>query len=457
MKKPKWLVLAVPVVAIVGALVVGAWQALGLSVAMFTQGPRVAVGIGAKLLCSAEYVMQARRDQAWTDVVQYSPILEQLSVEYNEGARSVTASFWGVSTRTASFIDGLGCALDFGHKDPRRALEARAVIPRSTLPWPAGDEVNTHNLSMQALTDALVKQDNTEGLNTRALLVVHNGEIVAETYAQGATSSMPLLGWSMAKSLTAIMLGNLEMRGLLDRQRQPVFAAWADDSRAAISVTDLLTMTDGLAFEETYEPGDDATRMLFLAPSADDYALGVPLAGTPGARFNYSSGTANLLSRLHQDVLGSPQAAYDDFITHVYQPMGMQHSVLEVDASGAFVGSSYFYATARDWARMGQLMLNGGELNGVRIVTPEWVAKATTPNASENYRAYGFQWWLNRGNDTLRFPDLPEDAFFANGNRQQTTMVFPSHNTVIVRLGWTSALYPINQRFYRIVTALTQS
>ncbi len=258
----------------------------------------------------------------------------------------------------------------------------------------------------------------------------------------------------MAKSLTAIMLGNLEMRGLLNPQRQPVFATWAGDERTAITLNDLLTMTDGLAFEETYEPGDDATQMLFLAPSASDYALQVPSAKTPGKRFNYSSGTANLLARLHQDVLGSPQAAYDDFLTHVYEPMGMQNSVLEVDASGTFVGSSYFYASARDWARMGQLMLNGGQLNGTRIVTPDWVARATSPNDSENYRAYGFQWWLNRGNEALRFADLPEDVFFANGNRQQTTMVFPSRDTVIVRLGWTDTLYPVNDRFSRILAKL---
>lgn len=448
--KKRWIAaLAVPIAALAWA-----WQASGLSAAYVTHGPPVAAGIGAKLLCSAEFVMAAPRDQAWEDVVQYSPILEQLHVEYDRDARSVTASFWGLSTRTASFIDGLGCAIDFSPTDERRAMTTRAAVTKSSLPWPAGEQVATFNPAIQALTDELVALDNQQDLNTRALLVVHNGQIVAETYAQGVTRTTPLLGWSMAKSLTAIMLGNLEMRGLLNPQRQPVFTAWASDARAAIGLTDLLTMTDGLAFEETYEPGDDATQMLFLAPSASDYALQVASGKPPGVTFNYSSGTANLLARLHRDILGSPQAAYDDFLTHVYEPMGMQHGVLEVDASGTFVGSSYFYASARDWARMGQLMLNGGVLNGERVVTQAWVKRATTPNGSNNYRAYGYQWWLNRGNEALRYADLPEDAFFANGNRQQTTMVLPSHNAVIVRLGWTDTLYPINDRFSRILDML---
>lgn len=430
------------------------WQAWGLSLAYVIHGPGVAAGIGAKLLCSAEYVMGTERDQAWRDVVQYSPILKQLSIDYRDSSRSVSASFWGISTRTATFLDGLGCALDFASTDPRRSIQTRPAPAADDSPWPAGNQVTTHSSEVQALTDQLTANDNAQGLNTRALLVARNGQIVAETYAQGATSATPLLGWSMAKSLTAIMLGNLEMRGLLSRQRQPVFDHWAADARAAISLTDLLTMTDGLDFEETYEPGDDATRMLFVAPSAADYALAVALGGTPGETFNYSSGTANLLARLHQDVLGSPQAAYDDFLTHIYRPLGMQHSTLETDASGTFVGSSYFYASARDWARMGQLMLNGGELNGKRVVTPQWVADATSPNVSNNYPAYGYQWWLNRGNDTLRFPDLPANAFFANGNRQQTVMVFPSLNTVIVRLGWTATSYPVNDRFKEILAVL---
>ena len=250
--------------------------------------------------------------------------------------------------------------------------------------------------------------------------------VKAEAYGQSMTSESRLLGWSMTKSLNAIMLGNLEKRGFLSLYEVPGFPQWSADSRSAITTIDLLTMTDGLDFSEDYNPGDDATAMLFTSASSSDYVLARPLAANPGARFNYSSGTANLLSRLYTDTLGGPQAAYDDYRQQIFKPMGFQHAAFETDASGVFMGSSYFYASARDWARMGQLMLNGGVINGHRLVTEDWVARATSPNQSENDKAYGYQWWLNRGNESLRFPGPPEDVYYANGNRQQLVMVFPS-------------------------------
>lgn len=134
--------------------------------------------------------------------------------------------------------------------------------------------------------------------------------------------------------------------------------------------------------------------------------------------------------------------------------MGFQNAIFETDASGVFVGSSYLYASARDWARLGQLMLNQGELNGHRIVTEDWVSRALTPNTSENEKSYGYQWWLNKGDEQLRYPDLPEDMFYASGNRKQIVMVFPSFNAVIVRLGWTVGNYPTSENFIEILGAL---
>ena len=279
---------------------------------------------------------------------------------------------------------------------------------------------------------------------------------MAEAYGQGATPSTPLLGWSMAKSFTAILLGNLEMRGMIDLNAAPDFPEWSNDSRSDIRINHLLTMTDGLDFSEQYNPGDDSTRMLFTEPSASDYVLSKSALHAPGTHFNYSSGTANLLARIYGDTLGSPQAAYDHLLDAVLTPMGFQHATLEMDAAGHFVGSSYLYASARDWARMGQLMLNGGTLNGHRIVTEQWVTRATQPNTSANEKAYGFQWWLNSGDDQIRFPDLPSEAFFANGNRQQIVMVIPSQESVILRLGWTEGSYPVNDRFREILSKLSE-
>src|SRR5690606_11961161 len=260
----------------------------------------------------------------------------------------------------------------------------------------------------------------------------------------------------MAKSLMSIMIGNVEYRGLVNVEDPALFASWRTDDRSSIRIADLLTMTDELDFYEEYNPGDVATTMLFTAASSSDNVLARPVAHAPGSYFNYSSGTANLLSRLHFDLTGGTLAAsLADYQQHIAKPMAFQHAVFETDASGVLMGSSYFYASARDWARLGQLMLNDGEINGQRIVSADWVQRSVTPNQSRNEPAYGYQWWLNSASGrSLRWPQLPASAFAAQGNRQQYVMVLPDEETVIVRLGWTSGRYPADERFARIVQQL---
>jgi CubicO group peptidase (beta-lactamase class C family) len=162
-----------------------------------------------------------------------------------------------------------------------------------------------------------------------------------------------------------------------------------------------------------------------------------------------------MLARLFQQHTGGDlQSSLDYLIEHIYVPMGIGNAIFETDAGGGFVGSSYWYATARDWARVGYLMLNKGMINGHRIVSEEYVGKATSPNASGNDHAYGYQFWLNRGNDWLVWPHLPEDTFAAEGDREQRVMIIPSENLVIVRIGWSDGEYPADRNFSEIVAAL---
>lgn len=427
----------------------------GLTLAYLYHAPGVASGIGSKLLCSARYVSGQTREQAFADLLQYSPILEYLDVSYDEEARKVTASLFGLSEHTASFRPGIGCAIEFPGNEQREAFTARS-LPVLDRHWPRGDRVNTSNADIQAITDEMLIRENREGLETRALLVVRDDRIVAESYSPGFDAETRQLGWSMTKSLVSILVGNLEYRGRIDLQETPGFEAWADDERANIRIPHLLTMTDGLEFSERYIPGADATAMLFTEPSASDYALSRPLAHEPGTHFNYSSGSAMLLTRLHHERTGGTlQAAYNDYIDHIAVPMGFQHSTFEVDASGIFGGSSYFYASARDWARLGLLMLNEGVINGHRLVSRDWVEQAVQPNSSDNDPAYGYLWWLNSGGNSLRWPDLPPDSFAAQGNREQRVMVIPSRDMVIVRLGWTSGRYPGNEHFAELLRRIS--
>jgi CubicO group peptidase (beta-lactamase class C family) len=454
MSRPaKVLIVFVSLLIALPVLLFGGAALAGLSPAYLISAPGVATGIGAKLLCSARYVSGFPEEQAFRDLVQYSPVLDYLTIRYDDELREVHTSLFGISPARARAVPGIGCASDYrGHR--QRYDVNIPSVQRLDSHWPHGSRVETIEPMLQQQIAAVLEQDNAEGLNTRALLVVHQGRIVAEAYGQGAGPETPLLGWSMAKSLTSVMIGNLEMRGLLDTQSPPGFADWERDGRSGIRVVDLLTMTDGLAFSEEYNPGDDATAMLFTEPSASAYVMKKAAIHSPGTFFNYSSGTANLLSRLHYERSGARlQMHHRDYLIHIAQPLGFQQAVFETDASGVMVGSSYLYAPARDWARLGQMMLNGGVLNGERIVSEDWVNRSVTPNDSENGPAYGYQWWLNSGGTRLRWPDLPEDAYAAQGNRQQHMMVIPSASLIIVRLGWTSGAYPLNQRFSQIAEA----
>ncbi len=425
----------------------------GFPPAYIISAPGVATGIGSKLLCSSRYVSGFSREQSFDDLVQYSFILDRLSIEYDDTQRSVTTSLFGLSKKTASYIPGLGCAVDYRGFEQRESLLV-AVAESSSQAWPLGDDVGEPDQALEVLLEDVLRRDNNSGLNTRALLLVHEGRVVAEAYDQGADADTPLLGWSMAKSLMSTMLANLEYRGMLNIDSAPGFESWQADERSQIKIRDLLTMSDGLAFSEEYDPGDDATAMLFTAPSASDYVMQKKLLHQPGRHFNYSSGTANLLSRVYAESFADPQGNYDDYMENIHRVLGFQNAVFETDASGVFVASSYLYASARDWARLGQLMLNNGEINGRRVFREDWVERAIAPNTTENEKAYGFQWWLNSGDETLRWADLPEGAFMANGNRQQMIAVVPSADVVIVRLGWTAGSYPVNKQFAEILEAV---
>jgi CubicO group peptidase (beta-lactamase class C family) len=200
-------------------------------------------------------------------------------------------------------------------------------------------------------------------------------------------------------------------------------------------------------------PGSDATRMLFNSHSAASVAMEKPLEHPPGRYFSYSSGTTNLLAALLVERLGGTQAAVDYLYGEFLQPLAMANTVLEPDPSGVFVGSSYVYASARDWARLGQLMLNGGELNGHRLFSEEWAGRATAASTALNDTRYGYQFWLNGRGEHRRWPSLPRDAFAMMGNRGQVVMMIPSERMVIVRLGWSAEDYPVNQRFATMLDA----
>jgi CubicO group peptidase (beta-lactamase class C family) len=202
-------------------------------------------------------------------------------------------------------------------------------------------------------------------------------------------------------------------------------------------------MSSGLEWVEAYaeRPVSDVNIMLLLKPDMAGFAASKPLAAKPDKVWHYSSGTANIISRIIRHVLGNRETYWEFPRRELFNKLGMRSAVWETDASGTFIGSSYLYATARDYARFGLLYLNDGVWQGERILPEGWVAYSTTPTPDAPKGQYGALFWLNGGRDSnpadRRFPRLPGDAFFAMGYQGQTIAVIPSRKLVVVRLGMT--------------------
>jgi CubicO group peptidase (beta-lactamase class C family) len=249
----------------------------------------------------------------------------------------------------------------------------------------------------------------------------------------------------MAKSFTNAMVGILARQSKLDIKAPAPVPEWSKpgDSRAGITTDMLMRMSSGLEWFEDYtdHPISDVNRMLFLEPDAAAYTARKKLAAKPDSVWSYSSGTTNIVSRIVRDTVGS-EGEYLAFpYRELFGRIGMKSAVFGTDGAGVFVGSSYIYATARDYARFGLLYLKGGVWKGERILPESWVAYSTTPTPKAPKGEYGAFFWLNRGSagkpsDCL-FPGMPSDLFIADGYQGQEIYVCPSLDLVAVRLGMT--------------------
>jgi CubicO group peptidase (beta-lactamase class C family) len=430
-------------------LVIGAL----LLAARLLGAPRLqpALGFAAKVTCSGvftggESVEQVRvgfPDERLRSVVRLG---------VNEADGIVEATVPLLARRRAVHRPGLGCTLE-----PVRGRIAAAGRPTGapagggvadTLPWLAGTEPRTPRVALDAARlDAVVDSAFREpgqgpARRTRAIVIVQGGRVVAERYAGGYSAAHRFAGWSMAKSVTSALAGILAGDGVLDLDTDALRPEWQDagDARGRITLAHLMHMSSGLEFDESYTPTGGATRMLFNSADVAAVAAASPLRHEPGTRWQYSSAATNLISSHIRERFGGDDASYLAFPAHrLFGPVGMRSAVLEPDASGTFVGSSFMYATARDWARFGLLHLQDGMWDGQRILPAGWVAWSVTPAPAAPLGRYGAQWWLNAGAaaDTMRrpWPDLPRDIYWASGFQGQYVAVLPSHDLVVVRLG----------------------
>jgi CubicO group peptidase (beta-lactamase class C family) len=410
---------------------------------------RVGANYSAKIVCSNVFLAGRDPDEVLRVDVQAPGIalLRLMHVSVDRERRVVRAGLLGfIGDGLAVDRPGTGCAavpdgnLQFAARvssgaAPRPAAPGAAAREPDE-PWPMGDTVSTN-----PALDHLLADDALAGPGARAIVVVHRRRIVAERYGAGFSSATPLLGWSMTKSVLAGLVGALVKDGRLTLDQSAGWPAAGGGGREHIRIADLLAMSSGLRWNEGYGTVSDITRMLYLESDMADFAREQPLAHPVGEFWSYSSGTANILSRIAQDAAGPLGAGVA--AEKLFKPLGMTSATIETDEYGTLVGSSYMYATARDWARYGEFLLQDGVWRGQEILPRGYVAVMASPvAASGGQYGHGLVWlW---GSDAVapgKNPDaafgIPADTFWMSGHDGQTIAVIPSREMVIVRLGLT--------------------
>jgi CubicO group peptidase (beta-lactamase class C family) len=432
------------------------------------RGVCIGTAYKAKTLCSGVFVSLRTPESVLSQDlgVDDLSILKYFNADINFTSQTVTSNLFGLAKRTALYRKGLGCTLVIDTAEEKlRAQAAGFDSPgtqtRKDLLWPDGEMVRTEPLPREikkellgrAVDEVFSEPDPKRLRRTRAVVVVYQGRIVAERYAPGITTDTPLIGWSMTKSVMNALTGIMVREGKLSIHDTALLPQWRapDDPRSSISVDHLLRMTSGLKFDENYvNLISDVNEMLLDCGDMASFAADKSLKSAPGSAWKYSSGSINILSRVIRDRLGGTASDYFDFPRKaLFNPVGMHSAVIEPDAAGNFVGSSFMYATARDWARFGLLYLRKGRWNGKQILPADWTAYSLAPTTgSEN--AYGAGFWLRpdppTGGQSRAL--LPSDAYFITGHEGQLIAVIPPYDLVIVRLGlsrlpgaWDHALF----------------
>jgi len=406
-------------------------------------------GYAAKYLCSQIFVSgRPDADQVIREeITPTHPMFQLVSskVDYtSRSVRSVTAFLF--EPKLAVFREGYGCTLatDTDRESLLRQGDGylRPAPARTDVLWPRGEKVAQPDARLKAVLEQAFTEPTGGRRQTQAVAIVHRGELIAEKYAAGFTQNTPVLGWSMSKTVTAALFGILAREKDIDLDAPAPVAEWQNDIDKKITPRQLLHMSSGLDFSEVYAPFGDAPEMLYAHADMAAYAATRAVAYRPG-RWYYSSGDTNILARILRMQTGGTAASAQRFAREkLFDPLHMTTAIIEPDASGTFVGSSYMYASARDWARFALLLLKDGRLDGKEILPAGWVSFMRAP-VQDSGGQYGGQTWLNAGRDnvaveeTRRFQRLPATTFYLSGYNGQNVFILPEDELIVVRLGVT--------------------
>ncbi|WP_422385521.1 serine hydrolase domain-containing protein [Oceanicaulis alexandrii] len=415
------------VIVLIAALFVGGW----LYVSQSTWG-RIylpsGAGLTAKQACSLTFVSGLDPERAQTDYIDplLGPAKSLISLDVDTEARTTTSAIFGLFYRqTAVFRDGLGCTLVH---DPDQ-FDADLTVP---MPLPSAlMEIDTAwrdaHFDADALDAALDTAFTEDGRNTLAALVLHDGRLVAERYADGVDARSPLLGWSMTKSTAVTFAGVLVERGLIDMRAEGLSPDLNAVDRPDITLDDMLRMTGGLDGFELNNGHDPNSEMLMTQADMAAYAASRNKLHEPGEEWSYQSVNTILAGAAMEEFMGDTLTdRVETLRAWLFEPLGMNSVVFEPDQSGTLQWSSYMYATAQDWARLGQLYLDNGRVGDAQIIPPNWLTYVGTPTVDW----YGSGFWLN-------IEGLPADTVAMQGFQGQHGFVIPSEDLVIVRMGAT--------------------
>ena len=406
----------------------------------FTTYPKLDLisGFSAKSLASGHFI-----DNRSQEVIEKGdndiPMIDLAKNKIDENGKFVTASVYGLKERKAICREGLGATLINGDFDVTKPYEVPKRTKLNTiLPYPFGNlepkdtvfaNVDYHKLQ-KVIADAFDKKGQ-KNKRTRSVVVIYKDKLIAEKYAEGFNKNSKILGWSMTKSITATYFGILQKQGKLDIMKPAPIEEWRNDERSKITINDLLHMNSGLEWEEDYTKISDVTKMLFQAEDMSCSQIEKPAAFKPNTHWNYSSGTTNLLSGILRKQFKTHQEYLDFWYSALIDKIGMNSMVVETDMAGNFVGSSYSWATTRDWAKFGLLYLHKGNWNGEQLFDESWSNYVATPTNTSS-GIYGAQFWLNAGGD---YPDVPKDMYRCSGYQGQMVYIIPSLDLVVVRMG----------------------
>ena len=400
----------------------------------------VVTGYAAKNLASGVFVAGRSQASLEKEDLNFS-IIKYARNRVDLKKKAVTSRFlW--KTSKAVYNEGFGCALVDGYSEdeikerPYRRVEPFPANP-DTIPWPMGDRLKDTvppGINMPVLQHAVnrIMADTVPFKGTFALLVVYKGQPVSEVYRKDFVPGTRFLSWSMAKSFTGTLIGLRAGEGKLVINQPLNLAEWKNDDRRNITLNNLMHMNSGLAWNEDYGALSDVTIMLFKEGDMGAYTAGKPLDYRPDSVWSYSSGTSNLVSLVLRRSFASDADYYAYPREALFNKIGMRSAVFEVDASGTFTGSSYLYATMRDYARYALLYMNGGKWMGRQVLPEGWVKYTTTPAKGSDGK-YGAFFWLNLSGDQ---PDAPKDTYMCKGHDGQFIFIIPSKQLIVVRTGF---------------------